>query len=91
MTNKRGWYVDFPASGEKSLASGLIFQQKLLFTTYTPKKSAVSNCSPITGVTGTYTFCMPYGNLCVDGATSYFKDNVTLGLGGDRNYWLFQR
>ena len=83
VTNKRGWYVDLPASGEKSLASGLIFQQKLLFTTYTPKKSAVSNCSPITGVTGTYTFCMPYGNLCVDGATSYFKDNVTLGLGGE--------
>ena len=26
---------------------------------------------------------MPYGNLCVDGATSYFKDNVTLGLGGE--------
>jgi type IV pilus assembly protein PilY1 len=83
VTNKRGWYVDLPTTGEKSLASGLIYQSKLVFTTYAPKQSAVTNCSPITGITGVYTFCMPYGNLCSTTPTGYFKDNVTIGLGGE--------
>ncbi len=34
--NKRGWYYDFPASGEKSLSASLIFDGKVYFTSFVP-------------------------------------------------------
>ena len=81
VTGKRGWYVDFPESGEKALAPALIFKNKLLFSTYTPLVSG-GKCSPVIGKTKLYTFCMPYGKLC-SATTSYIKDNVMVGLGGE--------
>lgn len=81
VTGKRGWYVDFPESGEKALAPALIFKNKLLFSTYTPLVSG-GKCSPVIGKTKLYTFCMPYGKLC-SATTSYVKDNVMVGLGGE--------
>ena len=81
VTGKRGWYVDFPESGEKSLAAALTFKGKLLFSTYTPVVNG-SQCSPVIGKTKLYTFCMPYGKLC-SSTTSYVKDNVMVGLGGE--------
>lgn len=81
VTGKRGWYVDFPESGEKSLAPALTFKNKLLFSTYTPLISG-GKCSPVIGKTKLYTFCMPYGKLCTTN-TSYIKDNVMVGLGGE--------
>ncbi|MFB2680738.1 pilus assembly protein [Shewanella mangrovisoli] len=33
---KRGWYYDFPATGEKSLSSSLIFDGKVYFTSFVP-------------------------------------------------------
>jgi type IV pilus assembly protein PilY1 len=81
VTNKKGWYVDLPESGEKSFSQGVIFKAQLLFTTYSPSLSGSSNCSPVTGQTNLYKFCMPYGKLC-DG-DSYVTQSVTLGLSGD--------
>ena len=91
---KKGWYVDFSTSGEKSLASPLIYSGQLLFTSYTPSQSMSSNCSPVTGNTSLYVMCMPYGKLCAAGegaqspasspnANKYKQDNIMLGLGGE--------
>ncbi|WP_335917657.1 pilus assembly protein [Shewanella chilikensis] len=33
---KRGWYYDFPSTGEKSLSSSLIFDGKVYFTSFVP-------------------------------------------------------
>lgn len=33
---KRGWYYDFPSSGEKSLSASLIFNGKVYFTSFVP-------------------------------------------------------
>lgn len=81
VSNKKGWYVNFPQSGEKSMSPGLIFKSQLLFTTYSPTLSGASNCSPVTGQTNLYKFCMPYGKLCA-GDSSYTTSNITLGLAG---------
>lgn len=81
VTNKKGWYINFPESGEKSLATGLIFNSKLVFTAYSPSLSGATNCSPVTGKTNQYVFCMPYGNLCST-TSDFVKKSVMLGLGG---------
>jgi type IV pilus assembly protein PilY1 len=81
VTNKKGWYINFPESGEKSLATGLIFNSKLVFTAYSPSLSGATNCSPVTGKTNQYVFCMPYGKLCST-TSDYVKKSVMLGLGG---------
>lgn len=81
VTNKMGWYVDFPASGEKSMASGLIFDSKLVFTSYSPTFSGVSNCSPVAGQTNQYVFCMPYGKLCST-TSDYVTQNIMSGVAG---------
>lgn len=81
VTNKMGWYINFPESGEKSLATGLVFNSKLVFTSYSPTFAGASNCSPVAGKTNQYVFCMPYGKLCST-TSDYMKPNVMLGLGG---------
>lgn len=81
VTNKMGWYINFPESGEKSLATGLVFNSKLVFTSYSPTFAGASNCSPVAGKTNQYVFCMPYGKLCST-TSSYVKPNIMLGLGG---------
>jgi len=80
VTNKMGWYINFTESGEKSLAAGLIFQSKLIFTSYSPTFAGSSNCSPVAGKTNQYLFCMPYGKQC--STAPYFTPNIMLGLGG---------
>lgn len=81
VTNKKGWYINLAQAGEKSLSAGTIFKSQLLFSTYSPTVSGASNCSPVTGQTNLYKFCMPYGKLCA-GETNYATSNVTLGLAG---------
>jgi type IV pilus assembly protein PilY1 len=82
VANKMGWYINFQESGEKSMATGLIFNSKLIFTSYSPNAGGGStNCSPVSGQTNQYVFCMPYGKLCTT-TGSYKKANVMLGLAG---------
>lgn len=37
QSNKRGWYVEFPDSGEKVLAPSITFEGSIIFTTFVPK------------------------------------------------------
>ncbi|WP_297923916.1 PilC/PilY family type IV pilus protein, partial [uncultured Agitococcus sp.] len=86
---KKGWYVDFPESGEKALASGFIFKEKLVFSSYSPTASSTTNCTPVKGKTNLYTMCMPYGKMCwaagsePTGFNNYKKSNIMAGLGGE--------
>ena len=86
---KKGWYVDFPESGEKALASGFIFKEKLVFSSYSPTVSSTTNCTPVKGKTNLYTMCMPYGKMCwaagsePTGFNNYKKSNIMAGLGGE--------
>jgi type IV pilus assembly protein PilY1 len=36
LTTQRGWYYTFAETGEKALASPIIFNNRILFTTYAP-------------------------------------------------------
>jgi len=84
-TGKKGWYIDLPEAGEKSLASGMIFQKRLTFSTYVPS-TGTNNCQPVVGKSKLYAMCMPYGGTC--GATSSVTDrvinpNVMSGISGE--------
>lgn len=80
-TGKRGWYVALDTeSGEKVLSSGIIFQKRLLFTTYVPRVVGGDVCNPVVGRSKLYQMCMPFGSLCSD-QTDRVTDNVVLGIG----------
>ena len=93
---KKGWFIDYPEAGEKSLASGFIFSSRLVFSTYSPVQSVTSNCSPVKGQTNLYTVCMPYGKLCETtkadtSFTGYKKSNTMAGLGGEPQLMLIKK
>ncbi len=93
---KQGWLIDYPEAGEKSLASGFIFNSRLVFSTYSPVQSVTSNCSPVKGQTNLYTVCMPYGKLCATtktdpSFTGYKKSNTMAGLGGEPQLMLIKK
>ena len=95
-TTKKGWFIDYPEAGEKSLASGFIFSSRLVFSTYSPVQSVTSNCSPVKGQTNLYTVCMPYGKLCATtktdpSFTGYKKSNTMAGLGGEPQLMLIKK
>ncbi|HEX5359716.1 MAG TPA: PilC/PilY family type IV pilus protein, partial [Fluviicoccus sp.] len=88
---KQGFYIQLPDGGEKSMASGLIINNELIFTTYVPTMVAGDSCSPVIGRTKLYRQCMPYGGI---GDTCSWEgdrvqDNVMMGIGGEPQY-LFQ-
>ncbi len=60
-----GWYVRLSTSGEKSLATSLTVDNKIIFTTYEPS-AAVSACSGITGVGRVYLVSLTNGNAVED-------------------------
>jgi len=47
--SKKGWYIDLPGTGEKSLSQSMTINNHLMFTTYTPPQSNASSCSPPIG------------------------------------------
>jgi len=79
--NSYGWYVNLSSGGEKSLSSGIIFLNKLLFTTYLPLASQ-TGCAVVVGYTNLYQMCMPYGNKC-DVDTPRKVENIMMGMGGE--------
>ena len=79
--NTFGWYVNLLSNGEKSLATGIIYLNRLLFTTYSPEASQ-TGCAVVAGSTNLYEMCMPYGNQC-DAATLRRKTNIVSGLGSE--------
>jgi len=82
VTNKKGWFYDFTASGEKVLTKADINQTRLEFLTYLPV-TGNSNCSPVVGRSRAYSMCLPNGSICVAGQTSRLvDDNVMSGISG---------
>ena len=82
---QKGWFLDFIDSGEKSLASGLIFQNRLTFSSYVPSSGAgASGCTPVAGKSKLYSMCMPYGDTCgAAGVTDrVINPNVMSGISG---------
>ena len=85
-STQKGWFLDFLDSGEKSLASGLVFQNRLIFSTYVPSAgtTGASTCTPVTGKSKLYSMCMPYGDTCgAAGVTDrVVNPNVMSGISG---------
>lgn len=76
-----GWYVNLSGSGEKSMSPGIIFFNKLAFTTYLPIVSA-TGCAVVVGYTNMYELCMPYGNQC-NASTPRKVENIMMGMAGE--------
>ena len=66
FANKAGWYIELTTEGEKVLASPLIIDYKVFFTTYVPAVSSTSACAPPTGNSRAYLVNMFNGNAVSD-------------------------
>lgn len=66
FANKAGWYIELTTNGEKVLASPLIINYQVFFTTYVPAVSSTSACAPPTGNSRAYLVNMFNGNAVDD-------------------------
>jgi len=66
FANKSGWYIALTTHGEKVLASPLIIDYKIFFTTYVPAVSSTSACAPPSGSSRAYLVSMFDGNAVDD-------------------------
>ncbi|GAB3034380.1 hypothetical protein GCM10027098_35320 [Bowmanella dokdonensis] len=66
FADKAGWYIRLGSGGEKVLASPLILNYRLFFTTYIPASIAESECAPPTGNSRAYLVELINGNAVVD-------------------------
>lgn len=85
-----GWKGDLPDYGEKVLASPIIFNGKVFFTTYVPTVVNPNPCAPIYGRTKLYEVGVTNATLTdtnndgvVNTSDSPVTDNVVMGLGGE--------
>jgi type IV pilus assembly protein PilY1 len=61
-----GWYIRLTTGGEKVLASPLILDYQIVFTTYLPASASNSSCAPPTGNSRAYLVELINGNSVVD-------------------------
>ncbi|GAA6184201.1 PilC/PilY family type IV pilus protein [Aliiglaciecola sp. NS0011-25] len=66
FASKHGWYLTLGAGGEKVLASPLIIDYKLFFTTYLPASASDSACAPPTGNSRAYLVNLVNANAVTD-------------------------
>lgn len=66
FANKDGWMMRLTQGGEKALASPLIIDFKVFFTTYLPASSSDSVCAPPTGNSRAYLVNLLNGNAVTD-------------------------
>ncbi|OJF68699.1 pilus assembly protein PilY [Alteromonas sp. V450] len=66
FANKKGWFLDLAGSGEKVLASPLIVDYKVLFTTYVPAVNNESVCAPPEGNSRAYLVNLFNANAVTD-------------------------
>ena len=66
FADKAGWYMEMTTAGEKILASPLIIDYKVLFTSYIPASSSQSACAPPTGNSRAYLVNLINGNAVDD-------------------------
>jgi type IV pilus assembly protein PilY1 len=64
--DKDGWRIRLTNGGEKVLASPLILDYKIFFTTYLPASASDSLCAPPTGNSRAYLVNMKNGNAVAD-------------------------
>lgn len=75
FADKSGWYIRLGTAGEKVLASPLIIDYKVFFTTYVPASSSTSACAPPTGNSRAYLVNMFNGNAVDDLNHNKMLDN----------------
>lgn len=90
MTGKMGWMGDLPDRGEKVLASPVIFDGKVYFTSYVPTVVDPNPCAPIYGRTKLWQVTAQSAGLTdtngdgvIDSSDSPVTDNVVQGVGGE--------
>ncbi len=66
FANKDGWYIRLTQGGEKVLASPLILDYKVFFTSYLPASASTSLCAPPTGNSRAYLVNLLNGNAVTD-------------------------
>lgn len=66
FARKDGWMIRLKTGGEKVLASPLILDYKLFFTTYLPASASDSLCAPPTGNSRAYLVELVNGNAVAD-------------------------
>jgi type IV pilus assembly protein PilY1 len=66
FSESRGWYISLKTGGEKVLASPLILDYQVIFTTYLPATASDSECAPPTGNSRAYLVELINGNSVID-------------------------
>ncbi|WP_412972517.1 PilC/PilY family type IV pilus protein [Glaciecola sp. MF2-115] len=66
FASKDGWLINLTQKGEKVLASPLILDHQIFFTTYLPASSSESSCAPPTGNSRAYLVNLLNGNAVED-------------------------
>ncbi|WP_268409152.1 PilC/PilY family type IV pilus protein [Alteromonas sp. a30] len=66
FVDKEGWFIRLGSGGEKVLASPLILNYRLFFTTYLPATASLSQCAPPTGNSRAYLVELVNGNAVTD-------------------------
>jgi type IV pilus assembly protein PilY1 len=66
FASKSGWFVRLTSGGEKVLASPLILDYQVFFTTYLPASASSSACAPPTGNSRAYLVNLVDGNAVED-------------------------
>jgi type IV pilus assembly protein PilY1 len=66
FADKNGWYIRLTEGGEKVLASPLILDFNVFFTTYLPASASSSLCAPPTGNSRAYLVSLFNGNAVTD-------------------------
>lgn len=66
FAQKQGWYISLGSGGEKVLASPLIIDYQLFFTTYLPASASTSACAPPSGNSRAYLVNLVNANAVTD-------------------------
>ncbi|MCF2948337.1 VWA domain-containing protein [Paraglaciecola aquimarina] len=66
FASKEGWMIKLTTGGEKVLASPLILDYQIVFTTYLPASASTSSCAPPTGNSRAYLVQLINGNSVSD-------------------------
>jgi type IV pilus assembly protein PilY1 len=66
FAGSQGWYINLTTGGEKVLASPLILDYQVIFTTYLPATASESECAPPTGNSRAYLVELINGNAVAD-------------------------
>lgn len=76
FAEKNGWMIQLATGGEKVLASPLILNYRLFFTTYLPATLSTSQCAPPTGTSRAYLVDLVNGNAVTDLNRNGIKEHV---------------